>query len=164
MPLFFNLHQLEQGPLALEGELSAAELELENFDELVQLSAPTRCRLEAQLIDGSVLVKGRVIIPLDCACSRCLRAFKDEVDIQDWACLLPLNGEDHVEIHGDSVNLTPYVREDIVLALPQHPLCRPQCEGLSFTALNQAKQVSTAPRMEATSTVWAELNKLKLEK
>ncbi len=35
-----------------------------------------------------------------------------------------------VPIKNDCVDLTPWVREDILLGFPQHPLCRPDCGGL----------------------------------
>ncbi|MBI3414552.1 MAG: DUF177 domain-containing protein [Verrucomicrobia bacterium] len=164
MSLICHLHQLEEGPVALEAKISAAELELEDFDELVRLAAPVDCRVEVQLLDDGILAKGTVTIPLVCECSRCLKAFDCDVVLRDWACLLPLEGEERVQIHGDAVDLTPYVREDTVLALPQHPLCRPDCQGLLFTGLEKVKQVGSAPRMESNSSVWAELNKLNLEK
>ena len=35
-----------------------------------------------------------------------------------------------VAIENDCVDLTPFVREDILLEFPQHPLCKPDCGGL----------------------------------
>lgn len=164
MPLICHLHQFEAGPVSLAADLSAAELDLENFDDLVRLAAPVDCQLEAQLMDNSILAKGRIVMLLACECCRCLEPYRREVVLPDWACLLPLKGEDRVQVKGDSVDLTPHVREDIVLALPQHPLCRPDCQGLSFTTLEPVKQAGSATRIESDSSVWAELNKLKLEK
>ena len=164
MPLILHLNDLEKGPVSLQGELTAADLDLVNVDELVRISAPVQFRLQAQLLDDEVLVEGKVKAPLECECSRCLKPYPAEVNLGNWAWLVPLKGEDKVELEGDCVDLTPQLREDILLVLPQHPLCRPECSGLPFTAPNQEKQGRSSPREEANSSIWAELNKLKLEK
>ena len=162
MPLVCHLHQLEEDNSTLQGELTIAELELENVDELIHLAEPLKYDVEAQLLGRSVLVKGRLQVPLHCECVRCLKAFTQELELSDWTCLLELEGEDKVPVSGDSVDLTPYVREDILLALPQHPLCEPECRGLSWTAPSHGEQVRENATTGDRSDVWAALNKLKL--
>ena len=164
MPLLLHLNELEEGPVLLRGELTPDELELVNLDELVRVSGFVKLQLKAELVDGEVLVEGQVKVRVDCECCRCLKAFKEKVDLNNWAWLVPLEGEEKVQLTGDCVDLTPQLREDILLALPQHPLCRPECSGLPFTAPNQEKQGSSSPREDSNSSVWAELNKLRLEK
>jgi uncharacterized metal-binding protein YceD (DUF177 family) len=53
--------------------------------------------------------------------------------------------------------LTPFVREDMLLNFPQHPLCKPDCAGLKT---GQAKKLGGDE--ESKPSVWVELNKLKL--
>ncbi len=72
----------------------------------------------------------------------------------------PLEGEEAVSIKNDCVDLTPWVREDILLEFPQHPLCKPDCGGLKKTSVGKARK--TAGKEEAKPSAWAELNKLKL--
>ena len=91
---------------------------------------------------------------------RCLRAFEHRLELNRWSCLLPLDGDDRVLISNDCVDLTPYVREDIVLAFPRHPLCRAECRGLLAAARAEARSVVNATG--EISSAWAELNKLKL--
>ena len=62
----------------------------------------------------------------------------------------------------DSVDLTPYIREDIVLALPTHPLCRKDCPGLPGMAKQTLRTADTSTS-SGTSSPWDELNKLKLK-
>jgi uncharacterized metal-binding protein YceD (DUF177 family) len=59
------------------------------------------------------------------------------------------------------VDLTPYVREDILLEFPQHPLCDAECRGLPNT-VGKAKKPLKTSQTEAGSPAWSELNKLKL--
>jgi len=61
---------------------------------------------------------------------------------------------------GDCVDLTPFLREDILLTLPQHPLCKPDCRGLSQFAAGGASGPTS--QTNAGASAWAALNKLKL--
>jgi uncharacterized protein len=161
MPLTFNLRHLEKRDLHLEGELAAAELDLDGIDEMVRLAEPLRYDLTVERLGGSILVQGALQATLACNCVRCLTSFTQELDLDHWAVDLPLEGEDKVLISNDCVDLTPYAREDILLAFPQHPLCEPGCRGLLDTARRQDSG-SIEEQPHATSSAWSELNKLKL--
>jgi uncharacterized metal-binding protein YceD (DUF177 family) len=65
-------------------------------------------------------------------------------------------------VRQDCVDLTPYLREDIVLALPQKPLCEPECGGLGSPPPAATGPPSAGQVSEPTSPEWATLNKLKL--
>jgi uncharacterized protein len=126
-----NLRQLERRELVLEGEAEAEDLDLGDVhDELWRLAVPVRYELTVSRLQQSILVHGKVEVDLSCECSRCLNPFGFELRLDPWDALIELEGEDKVEVQDDSVDLTPYLREDIVLALPQHPLCKPECRGL----------------------------------
>ncbi len=160
MSLKINLRHLEDHEIHLAGELPVAELDLVVNDELIRTEKPLRYDLSAELLHDAVLVTGSLVLPLDCECGRCLKKFKTELKLSGWAAHLPLEGEEKVSIDGDCVDLTPFVREDILLDFPQHPLCRPDCAGLK-------KKKNPAVRAEAAeksaSVVWAELDKLKIK-
>ena len=164
MPLLINLRHLENQPLVLRGELPAAELELEGVDELIHVTQAVTHDLVAQLLDDGLLVQGRLHLRLECECARCLKPFVQPLDLSRWAAHLPLEGEDKVVIDNDCVDLTPFLREDIILQFPQHPLCGPGCCGLSNTPPGSDKKTSGASQKVETSSAWAELNKLKFEK
>jgi len=157
MPVLFNIRHLEEKTLFLKGELPAVELDLDGVDELIHLPGPLTYDLEVQKIEKGILVQGSLQLTLECECARCLKPSQHPLSLQEWACHLPLEGEDRVVLRGDFVDLTPYIREDILLALPQHPLCEPECKGL---ANMRKKRPGAEP--EAVSDTWAELNKLKL--
>ena len=58
MPLKFNLHQLERDTLPLQGELPAADLDLDTKDEVIRVTQPLRYELELQQMEDAVLVTG----------------------------------------------------------------------------------------------------------
>ncbi len=74
-------------------------------------------------------------------CARCLEQYSFELD-KDFSVVLvpkhPLSedvelDEDDLDLsfyEGDEIDLSPLVREQIILALPTRPLCRENCKGL----------------------------------
>jgi len=161
MPLNFNLRDLQKHELHLEGELTAEELELTGVDELVSVVEPVTYEAVVELLSDSVLVQGQLHCTLACQCVRCLRPFNQEIEIADWTCNLPMEGEDKVAVINDCIGLTAYVREDILLAFPQHPLCEPGCRGLVKSDRNLNRSGSVERQANETASAWAELNKLK---
>jgi len=79
--------------------------------------------------------------------------------VPEWVLHLPLEGEEKVDLKNDMVDLTPFLREDILLEFPQHPLCTEDCAGLP-NRLNASKKTET-PAPTPVAPAWAELNKLK---
>lgn len=161
MPLNFNLRHLEDRNLELQGELTAEELELTGIDEMMELRQPVRYDLTLERLSTSILVRGSLNCTLECQCVRCLRPFTKQLDLDDWMCDLPLEGEERAAVVNDRIDLTPYVREDILLAFPQHPLCEPGCRGLLDRGHNLNEPASAKEPAKELSA-WAELNKLKL--
>ena len=162
MPLAVNLRHLEAHNIELKGELPVEELDLGVQDEVIRVRQPLKYELEAQKVEDGVLVQGHLHLTVDCECVRCLKSFQYPLDLRGWACLLPLKGEESVPVVNDCVDLTPAVREDILLELPQPPLCDPECRGLQKTLVGKPKTASKSGLNEAGSSAWAELNKLKL--
>lgn len=160
MPLTVNLRHLARDNVCLQGQLAATELDLEIHDEMVQVSRPLDYDLEIQMMDQNLLVRGDLFLTLDCSCVRCLKPFQHKIELLDWACHLPLEGEDRVLVKDDSVDLTPYLREDILLAFPAHPVCDPACGGLTGKPTGSNKDKASKPA-ESGSTPWTELDKLK---
>jgi uncharacterized protein len=160
MAFEINLRHLDKGPLYLKGELPAEELDIDTMDEIISLSKPLTYDLCVELLDNSILVQGNLELALDCQCVRCLKAFNYRLKIDAWVAHLPLEGEESAKIINDCVDLTPFIRDDILLAFPQHPLCEPECKGLP-----RPKTAGRAKKHDSSlgSPAWVELNKLKLK-
>ena len=161
MPLTVNIQHLILHSVKLIGELPVAELELGVTDEVVQAKEPLRYDLEVEKLDDAILARGRLMLKLDCACIHCLKPFKQQLELKDWACHLPLEGEDAVPVVNDSVDLTLFIREDILLGFPQYPVCKPECGGLKGAMRGKPVKTSHADA-GLPSTARAELDKLKL--
>lgn len=160
MSLLINLRQLENSPLQLQGQIAPADLGIDFEDEVIHLRHPLTYDIEVQQLDDCILARGRVDLVLDCECVHCLKPFQHLLTLPSWACHLPLTGEDKVPVKSDHVDLTPSLREDILLEFPQHPLCKPECGGLPKKAASKKKNTVSGKTVELSSA-WAELNKLK---
>ena len=163
MPLTVNLRHLENRNLVLCGELPLAELALDLRDEMIRATQPLHYDLEIEMLDDSLLVQGLLRLTLDCQCVRCLKNFEFVLELDPWTLhlpLKPLEGGEAVSIKNDCVDLTPMMREDILLGFPQHPLCRPDCDGLKQAKIGKARK--TVGKDESKPAAWAELNKLNL--
>jgi uncharacterized protein len=162
MPLLVNLRHLEKRDLVLKGEIMPAELAIDVPDEMVQANQPLTYQVEAQLLDQSLLVRGKLAITLDCLCVRCLKPFKYKLVLPHFAAHLPLEGEEAITVSGDCVDLTPNLREDTLLEFPQHPLCKPGCRGLTTARKTGKKKTNDPAGTDIKPSAWSALDKLKL--
>lgn len=153
MALKVNLRYVQEHGLSLKGELPVAELDLGVQDEMMAVRRPLQYDLEVEQVAAGLLVQGRLELTLDCECVRCLKPFVQRLELPHWTLHLPLEGEEKTPVDNDCVDLTPFVREDMLLEFPQHPVCEPDCAGLSKKRRGDAK---TSP------PAWNELDKLNL--
>lgn len=103
------------------GSESSEFLDVNDAD--VSFDRPVEFELHAQLQGRALLVTGKLRTEAMLRCSRCLRMFRQALVAGDFVVHQELSGEDFVD-------LTPQMREDIILALPQRALCQSSCKGL----------------------------------
>lgn len=163
MALLLNLHRLEEDAVHLQGELPTGELELDHLDELVHPAATLQYDLWVQMMESGLLVQGSLRLALNCECARCLRPFQQVLEFKDWACHLAIEGEESVPVVNDSVDLTPQIREHMVLEFPSHPVCGSECRGWPQDRDHGQRKEGSAATL-GTASPWAELDKLKLDK
>ncbi|MBK5216605.1 MAG: DUF177 domain-containing protein [Propionibacteriales bacterium] len=124
-------------------------------------------RLEA-VMEG-VLATGTVSTALSGECVRCLEQLDEElvVDIQELY-LYDDGGaefaEDESHLEGDLLNLEPVLRDAIVLALPQNPLCGPECPGLCSECGARLADDPDHTHGDVIDPRWAALNQLSTDR
>jgi uncharacterized protein len=161
MSLLVNLRHLEAHNLHLQGELGIPELDIDTQDEVIKLTRPLAYDFEAQRLEDGLLLQGHLRLNLECECVRCLKTFEYPLVLANWTLHLPLKGEEAAPVNNDCVDLTPYLREDILLGFPQHPLCKPDCGGLPKSFERRGKNTSSTGQAGPGSSAWDELNKLR---
>ena len=126
-------------------------------------------RLEA-VMEG-VLVSGSARAPLAGECVRCLDAIDSEtaVDFQELYVYPDrveefdaVADEDVRAVEGELIDLEPTLRDAVVLALPQAPLCRDDCPGLCPLCGARLADDPTHQH-ETTDPRWAALAELRIE-
>jgi uncharacterized metal-binding protein YceD (DUF177 family) len=148
-----HLKQIPAEGLHLEGEENCPIPELNA--EGIRCVAPLYYNIDVGLSDGSLWANGSLKQPVELSCVSCLEKFIYEINVPAFAL--------HTELHGpETVDLTPFMREDVLLNLPAHPRCDREgdrvCKAAS-TTLNIASE-SEAKREHD----WEALDKLKLQK
>lgn len=159
MPLWVNLRDLDAGSIRLSGTLPSKELELGDLGEVLRATAPLEYDLRVERLSGQLVVVGELRLALEADCVRCLKVFPTEVRLTEWQGIYPMTGDEAVPVIDDCVDLTPPLREDIFLALPQHPLCDLRCGGL-LQAPARPADLPTGTIAGESSSVWDALNKL----
>src|SRR5919204_21561 len=94
--------------------------------------------LRFESVTEGVLVSGTVTAPVEGECGRCLSPVSDTmtVPIQELYAYEHSTTDETAEedevgrLQGDLFDLEPVLRDSVVLALPNHPLCREDCPGL----------------------------------
>jgi uncharacterized metal-binding protein YceD (DUF177 family) len=82
----------------------------------------------------------------------CLEKFLHEIRVPAFAV--------HMELHGpETVDLTPFMREDILLNLPAHPHCDRDGDRVC-----KGKQIAIAGQDTKRKSDWSALDKLKLNR
>ena len=150
-----NLRHLETKNVRLSGELTPEELDLAQGDEMAQANETLSYDFEVERKNNTLLLNGKLETTLDCECVRCLTPFKLAIAVDPFEAVVPLEGEEAAPVDNDLVDLTPYIREDILLAFPRHPLCKAECDRLPDSPVSGEKS------LPVDKTAWDELNKLK---
>ncbi|MGH3450690.1 MAG: YceD family protein [Haloechinothrix sp.] len=104
----------------------------------VPLGAEFELDLLLESVVEGVLVSGTAVAPTRGECSRCLDPIADEVRIgvtelfayPDSTTDATTEEDEVSRLVDDLIDLKPVVRDAVVLALPQVPLCSPDCAGL----------------------------------
>lgn len=121
-----QIHEIPPEGLRLRGQTEAEDLDGLGGDDRIAVSGPVQYDLRVTFVSGGVLVRGELRTALDCACDRCLRVFPMSLAVEE-ACHL------YESVAEGTLDLTPELREDILLAFPQRLLCQDDCRGLCPT-------------------------------
>ncbi len=122
-PLIVDIERLAGDGERFVGEMPAAVLELDPADELIVPVGNIRYDLFVQLMGTELLVRGSVRQLFRCTCVRCDGGF-------EWESIDPSVTFSLQTDETPFVDLTPELRQGIMLTLPSHPLCRTECLGL----------------------------------
>jgi len=150
-----HLKQIPADGLHLEGEEDCLIPDLES--DGVRCAGPMEYKLDLGLAEGSLWANGSLKQPVELTCVACLEKFIQQVKVPSFAI--------HIELHGpETVDLSPFMREDILLNLPAHPRC--DADGDHKCKANLKRPITAEEEREQQAAKrerdWGELDKLKL--
>lgn len=154
--MIIEASQVRGQPRQFKGTEPAAILELEQ-DPLVRSAGDVQYSLQAMRVGSELLVRGSLAAELTCRCSRCGEWFPRTVRVRDITHAYTVRAEN------ESIDLTPDIREDILLILPMSMVCSAACKGLCPTCGANRNQASCACRRQAASPAWHALDRLTLK-
>jgi uncharacterized protein len=120
--------------------------------------------LAESVVEG-VLVTGTATARVHGQCARCLDPIDDDVHVDftelfaypDSATDATTDQDEVFRLVDDLIDLEPVVRDQIVLALPQAPLCTPDCLGLCPTCGGRWADLGPDHGHETIDPRWAAL-------
>ena len=147
-----HLKQIPPEGLHLEGEDDCLIPDLEA--EGVRCAGPLQYNLDVGMADGALWANGSLTQPVELSCVACLEKFVHEIKVPAFGVHTELNGP-------ETVDLGPFMREDILLNLPAHPRCDREsglaCKAAEGTRAENVQEQRAAKREHD----WGELDKLK---
>jgi uncharacterized protein len=130
-----NIRELagKDGPVRIQGTLDMSELVAERRD--IRMAEPAKADLTAEWDAGLAKVEGTLTARLEFVCSKCLKAFTEEVrypvsEMFTQQRSIADKDEDVHLIAEDRVELTPHLKDSFLVQLPLAPACDTACRGL----------------------------------
>ncbi|MBR4125743.1 MAG: DUF177 domain-containing protein [Victivallales bacterium] len=122
--LQFDLLDLAPEGKTLSGDLDCSEFDLSDLPRRT-FTTPIHYELKLTPINGGhdLLVQGSLASQLTAVCDRCDEPFA-------WNLFIESVCHEYEDAFGTTVDLTDDLREDILVAIPQHFLCDEECRGL----------------------------------
>ena len=112
--------------------------------EAGRLRAPIHLEAYLRKVGGEITIEGQLSTVIEMLCSRCLKPHKEvltetfEVVYCPKTALDPSGDDveldetelDRYEYEGETLSLTEFIRDQLLLMIPVKPLCQPDCAGL----------------------------------
>lgn len=121
-----------------------------------EFKEPVKVSILVNRTGNTLLVNGGIRTSAGMECSRCLKKIKRLLENKNFNITRDITGQTEVD-------LTPDIREEIVLLLPTKPLCKEDCKGLCPSCGQDLNEKKCSCKPSTGQIRWERLNKLKLE-
>jgi uncharacterized metal-binding protein YceD (DUF177 family) len=145
-----HLKQIPAQGLHLDGDEDCPIHDLEA--EGIRCAGRLHYNIDLGIAGGALWARGSLSQPVELSCVSCLEKFAYEIRVPAFAV--------HTELHGpETVDLTPFIREDLLLNLPAHPRC-----DKDGNRVCEAKRLEIVEQDTTRKPDWSALDKLKLNR
>ena len=145
-----HLKQIPPEGLHVDGEEDCPLAGLEA--EEISCAGPLQYSIDIGVAEGSLWANGSLSQRVELRCVSCLERFVHQLRVSGFAI--------HTELQGpEVVDLTPFMREDLLLNLPAHPHCDRDGGRVCRGKVLEISQLETEQKSD-----WSALDKLKLKR
>ena len=174
--MFLSIQELELRKKKFDEDLPAGEIDFEGegFTQAGVLHAEGEAELLANTL-GEVRIRGTLSVDLELQCDRCLEPVRYPVSGPFDLFYRPIpkgplphevaidEGEAEISFYqGAGIELKEVLREQILLSLPMHQVCREACAGICPTCGANRNTSPCNCSDERPDERWAALRELKL--
>lgn len=153
--MIINTARITESGLKLQEEEPGEILELGETGEF-RTAGPVSCDLYAQVVDGMLIVRGSLSVPIEARCARCTQIFSTTVSDSGFL-------RDFPAIEGtEEVDITEDIREELILNLPHFPLCDGECRGLCPQCGKSLNDGPCGCQVQEEGGSWSALDNLNL--
>ena len=172
--MFFNVQELELRKIPFLRTFAPGELDL--LDERLRQPVPIVVEGVAELTGPAdeICVSGHLTAVIETACDRCLVPVRLPLDGDFSLLYRPETADDLIEEHeisaaetevgfyeGPGIELAGVIREQILLWLPMHPVCREDCRGICPRCGEDRNQNLCACHQENIDDRWSTLRNIR---
>ncbi len=145
-----HLKQIPAEGLHLEGEEACPIPQLEA--EGIRCAGLLHYNIDVGVSSGALWANGLLSQPMELRCVSCLEKFVHEIRVPAFVVYTDLQGP-------ETVDLSPFMREDLLLNLPAHPHC-----DRDGGRICTAKHIEMAEQDTKGKSDWSELDKLTVKR
>jgi uncharacterized protein len=149
-----HLRQIPSEGIHIDGEEESPVVDLASED--VRSAGKLHYSLDLGVSEDSLWATGSLSQPVELRCVRCLERFPYNIEVERVSIHRELGGPEEID-------LTPYLREDILLNLPPHPHCDREGGRVCPAATNSETNTKPDGSSSKQEQDWSELDKLKLK-
>ncbi|GEM_PF-464422 len=149
-----SVNQVDQNGIRLYGHEKVSEMDFGEQDSLIKMPETVYYDITATLVNGGIVVSGKLEMDLECTCGRCLRKYGHKIRCDEVCHFFETGSKSEID-------LTPELREDILITFPQNFVCSSDCKGLCpLCGANRNVKSCRCGTIESKSECWGELDKL----
>ncbi len=185
----YNVDRIPSAGIAIDGELARDTVTFLLGDHYRPTSTPATIRFELQRRGDNLLVDGETRLEFEFECGRCAETFTREETVPfSLVCIQGAEDAAHApasddvdvdglgeessfsaapterEVHfyqGSALDLEPAISEQVVLALPDWPVCTDDCKGLCPNCGTNLNNEACTCATKGVDPRWAALGTLK---
>lgn len=126
-------------------------------DPEVKPAGPIRYRITVSLAGNSLIADGVLESELIVTCVRCAEFFKFTIRDPAFSAVHEILNKD------EAIDLTPDIRESMILAFPTNPVCSQDCKGLCPSCGTNLNKKRCRCAKTSKDDRWSVLNDLKVK-